>query len=243
MNRARKLVEMVVPDIDKVTTIKEICEDDLKLLESVNSINEHDHEHWAVDENGKEVDLNVYYDNPMPITTINNFNNFDNYDFIITDNINTYDNIDDDTEINGNVDDPINEINSDVDCDVLSECMSENSIKIGRTNKEKASIKRVAGDPYMGSKVKNGKCTQSCPKPGRFLKDCCAHNHKKNKLGSKGFFCGMFTEVDRKIIFRKFWKLGSWKEKKAYINGLVVTRTVVRRRKSTKINKDTTVGY
>jgi len=71
------------------------------------------------------------------------------YDFIITDNINTYDNIDDDTEQNGNVDDPINEINSNVDCDVLSECVSENSIKIGRTNKEKASIKRVAGDPYI----------------------------------------------------------------------------------------------
>jgi len=49
----------------------------------------------------------------------------------------------------------------------------------------------------------------------------------------------MFTEVDRKIIFRKFWKLGSWKEKKAYINGLIITRTIVRRRKSTKINNDT----
>ena len=99
---------MVVPDIDKVTTIKEICEEDLKLLESVNSIDEHDHEHWAVDENGKEVDLYVYYDNPMPITTINNLNNFDNYDFIITDNIDTYDNIDAETEKNANVDDPIN---------------------------------------------------------------------------------------------------------------------------------------
>lgn len=48
----------------------------------------------------------------------------------------------------------------------------------------------------------------------------------------------MFTEVDRKIIFRKFWKLGSWEEKTAYINGLVITRFIVRRKKSTKINND-----
>ena len=52
-------------------------------------------------------------------------------------------------------------------------------MKTGRTSKEKASIKRVAGDPYMGSKVKNGKCIQSCPKPGGYLKDCCAHIKKK----------------------------------------------------------------
>jgi len=80
MNRARKLVEMVVPDSDKVTTLNEICEEDLKLLESVNSINEHDHKNWAVDENGKEVDLNVYYDNFTTVTTINNFNNLNNFD-------------------------------------------------------------------------------------------------------------------------------------------------------------------
>lgn len=245
MNRARKLVEMVVLDSDRVTTQNEMCEEDLKLLESVNSIDEHHHENWAVDENGKEVDLNVYHDNSTTVTTtINDFNNtnnyFDDYEFVMTDNINNFVNINaetPETEKNDNADDFIKEIN--VDCDDVSEYMSVNSIKIGRTSKENASIKRVAGDPYMGSKVENGKCVQSCPKPGRYLKDCCVHNNKKNKLGSKGFFCGMFTEVDRKIIFRKFWKLGSWKEKKAYINGLVITRAIVRRRKSTKINNDT----
>jgi len=97
----------------------------------------------------------------------------------MTDNINTYGNFNAETEKNINVHDPIKETNSNVDCDGLSEYMSVNSMKIGRTSKETASIKRVAGDPYMGSKVKNGKSVQSCPKPGRYLKDCCVHNHKK----------------------------------------------------------------
>jgi len=181
MNRARKLVEMVVPDSDKVTTLNEMCEEDLKFLESVNCINEHDHENWAIDENGKEVDLNVYYDNSITVTIINNFknlNNFYDYKFVMTDNINTFVSINAETEKN-NVDDSIKEINSYVDCDDVSEYMSVNSMKIGRTSKEKASIKRVTGDPYMGSKVENGKCVQSCPKPGRYLKDCCVHNNKK----------------------------------------------------------------
>jgi len=61
MNRARKPVKMVVPDIVKVTTPEEICEEDLELLESINSVNEHDHEKWSVDKNGKEVDYVYMY--------------------------------------------------------------------------------------------------------------------------------------------------------------------------------------
>jgi hypothetical protein len=79
MNRGKKLVNMVVPDIN-TTPIEEISEmDNVQLLESLNNINDNDLENWAVDENGKEVDL-------TPIVTSNNFNNFDNYEIIMTDN-------------------------------------------------------------------------------------------------------------------------------------------------------------
>jgi len=44
-------------------------------------------------------------------------------------------------------------------------------MKIGRASKETASIKRVERDSYMGLKVKNSKCVQSCSKYGRYLKD------------------------------------------------------------------------
>lgn len=82
------------------------------------------------------------------------------------------------------VDDPIDKFNSTVYCESVCEYMSLNSVKIGRTNKEIASVKRVAGDPYMGSRVKNCRCIQSILKPGKYLKDRCTHNHQNNKLGS-----------------------------------------------------------
>lgn len=96
------------------------------------------------------------------------------------------------------VDDPKEKKSSTVDYDVVSENdMSINFEKISRTKKQIASIKRIAGDPYMGTGVKNGKYVQSFPKSGRYLKDRCVHNKQKNEVGVKGYCCLVKKTVEQ----------------------------------------------
>lgn len=46
--------------------------------------------------------------------------------------------------------------------------------------------------------------------------------------------CASLTDKDRMELFKRFWKLETWNEKKLFVRNLVITRPIRRRRKETK---------
>jgi len=42
--------------------------------------------------------------------------------------------------------------------------------------------------------------------------------------------CGLFSEEDKRRLFKQFWSYKTWDEKKIYVKGLVQTREMIRRK-------------
>lgn len=43
--------------------------------------------------------------------------------------------------------------------------------------------------------------------------------------------CGVFTKNDREYVFNKFLKMKTWEEKRGFVQGMVISRLIVKRRK------------
>lgn len=100
-----------------------------------------------------------------------------------------------------------------------------------KTSQEQTKKKRALGLPYMGYKRSGLKVMNNIPKPQRTLKNRCSHKSLE-KPTPRSFLCATFTDEDRIAAFNKFWKFQSWKEKRAYVKGLVTSRCIIRRRKN-----------
>lgn len=110
---------------------------------------------------------------------------------------------------------------------------NDNLIQFSRCSKKLQTKNRVAGTSYIGYKLVDGKLTKKCVIDGREIKPRCKHSEKVQKTKNT-FLCGLFSEEDRKRLFKQFWSFKTWDEKKGYVRGLVQTREIVRRRKLKK---------
>ena len=58
----------------------------------------------------------------------------------------------------------------------------------------------------------------------------CSHTAKDLK-SRRSVVCGQIEEPDRLSMFKRFWRLKTWNEKKSFIRGLIATRCARKRRK------------
>jgi len=136
------------------------------------------------------------------------------------------------TNNNSNVFEPNNM--SDILLDnVQLEGNNDNSNQFTRNRKKLQTKNRVAGIPYIGYKLVDGKLTEHFVIDGREIKPRCKHSEKVQK-SKNSFMCGLFSEEDRKLLFKQFWSFKTWDKKQGYVKGLVQTREIVRRRKFKK---------
>lgn len=113
------------------------------------------------------------------------------------------------------------------------------SIKIKR---KLAMTKRVHGQSYSGYKRSEGKITYNIPKGDRKLKKRCNHTFN-SKVTPRSFQCFTICEEERAHLFNIFWNFTTWQQKKAYVQGLVCTRAIKRRRKCTRITRMKLEGH
>lgn len=73
-------------------------------------------------------------------------------------------------------------------------------------------------------------------KKKRIIKERCNHTIV-NQKSSNSFMCGLFSDADHKNVFKLFWKMNTWQEKRGYIRSLVTNRPIMRRRKINKSDK------
>lgn len=104
-----------------------------------------------------------------------------------------------------------------------------------RTELFKATTNRVQGLEYMGYQKMHQKSDNRVLKPARSIGPRCKHTAIEAKSKSS-YMCGAFSKQDRYFAFDRYWDLKTWPEKRAYVRGLVTTRDVKRRRKSTSSN-------
>lgn len=98
--------------------------------------------------------------------------------------------------------------------------------------RSETALRRLHGKSYVGYKRSKDKViTHDCKREGRKMRERCKHTNQKDKLHENSFRCHLISENDRKTIFKNYWKLSSWNEKRIYVKGLVGTRHVKRRRK------------
>ncbi|KAF2895299.1 hypothetical protein ILUMI_10873 [Ignelater luminosus] len=105
--------------------------------------------------------------------------------------------------------------------------------RVSRISKKclKAKKRRVSGLTYTDyKKVQSGKVVQNCNKVARSLKQRCIHISTVKK-SERSFLCELFSEEEREAVFKKFWNFSFWLEKRAFVQSLVNTRKICRRRK------------
>lgn len=106
--------------------------------------------------------------------------------------------------------------------------------------RKKNQENRLLGQSYMGHKVvkiDNNTILKEIIKTERKMKQQPC-NHGGLKRSERSYMCAALSDEMREDIFRYFWQLPTWDAKKAYINGLIQTRNILRRRKSSvDINK------
>lgn len=61
--------------------------------------------------------------------------------------------------------------------------------------------------------------------------------HLAEKKSGRSFLCGAVDEENRGMLFKFFWQLRSWEEKKIYLRSLVQATPIIRRRRTTISNK------
>lgn len=101
----------------------------------------------------------------------------------------------------------------------------------GRENRTAAQIRRLKGKSYQGYKRNREKVVSRTPREAKKLKQRCGHR-APSKSTKKSFMCSFITEEERQSIFKSFWKLETWNEKKLFVRNHVITRPIRRRRKA-----------
>lgn len=133
------------------------------------------------------------------------------------------------------------DIQSDIECayeNKLNEELNEAHVDSNdgsRQVKYQSQKNRLFGKEYIGYKIVNGKSVQNVPKVKRTIKKRCSHIHLQ-KISSKSFMCGLFSENDRMHAFKSFWKMNTWQEKRGFVRGLVINCPITRRRKLNKLD-------
>lgn len=89
---------------------------------------------------------------------------------------------------------------------------------------------------YVGYSQNDKTIIQNKPKNKRKIGKSCSHT-LKGPRSTKSFMCGAFSENDRHDVFKKFWKMKTWDEKRGFVRGMVTNRPIVKRRKLNKQNK------
>lgn len=110
-------------------------------------------------------------------------------------------------------------------------------------NRKENKVLRLHGNAYQSFKKFDNKKYNLIFREARSLKPKqCSHNILEPKT-KNSYLCGQFNEETRKKYFKKFWHLGSWGEKKAYLRGLVDVRKVKKRRKNNIDNENAKKNY
>lgn len=84
--------------------------------------------------------------------------------------------------------------------------------------------------PYLGYKVQDKKKVTRSVKNARTMSEKICSHALTTAVSANSFLCGSFNKFERKRTFYEFWTLSSWEKKKAYMCGLVTTRTIRKRR-------------
>ncbi|KAL1516317.1 hypothetical protein ABEB36_000236 [Hypothenemus hampei] len=101
-----------------------------------------------------------------------------------------------------------------------------------RSNKEnwtrvKNKRLRMEGQKYLGfNKTEDGKIQQTSERIARSLKPACKSEACRKSTKRR---CIEFSKRIRKNIFHKFWKDMNWKERKIFVNSLVLKKSTVRK--------------
>ncbi|KAF9406599.1 hypothetical protein HW555_013085 [Spodoptera exigua] len=126
---------------------------------------------------------------------------------------------------------------------ISSNIPEEESLSETRKRKQNKNM-RLLGKRYKGHKVKKVDDItklEEILKSDRQLKEKPC-NHGAEKKSDRSYLCAAINDDIRNDCFKYFWQLPSWDAKKAYINGLIQARNILRRRTSSVVQKKS-FGY
>lgn len=148
----------------------------------------------------------------------------------VNDNDNLFDEITEDDKPSNN-----NTLTEEME---VSESVIDNqtSQKKLKMSQSVAVSRRVHGLEYYGCKRKGTTIERNVLKKPKYIKERCLHTCLETK-SARSFLCAKISDDERKYIFKMFWNLKTWPEKKIFVRTLVSTRDIVRRRKSVEGRK------
>ncbi|CAG4945992.1 unnamed protein product [Parnassius apollo] len=118
---------------------------------------------------------------------------------------------------------------------------NEEEVALSENEKRKKAQKlRLLGMTYTGQQVVREEDKiriQEVTKPNRKMRETpCEHGAAK--ISERSFACAAISDNMCADIFHYFWQILTWDAKKAYVNGLIQPRQIVRRRNvSADVNK------